>query len=245
MGENWMVERLEQAIRGALGDKSIPLKFVSHGGFKLDDKESSSLLQEEIIKHEIGFLVIDALAEIMDGDENKKEDTLPVFTRLRRIANETNTSILVLHNSNKKGGYRGSSSIKAAVDLMVRVEGDEESKFLDYFTEKNRHGKKMVWAAKSVWTDDKSQFYLEERESLIGKKRPSQSQEYVLRFLRENGPSTVPEIMASADTCSDKAAKGAVYSLARDEIIYRTNPGVSGPGNAAIYDSKDREEDES
>lgn len=221
------------------------MKFVSHAGFKLDDKESSSLLQEEIIQHNIGFMVIDALAEIMDGDENKKEDTLPVFSRLRKIANDTDTSILVLHNSNKKGGYRGSSAIKAAVDLMVRVEGDEESKFLDYVTEKNRHGKKLLWSAKSVWTDDKSQFYLEERESLIGKKRPSPSQEYVLRFLKENGPSSIADIMASADTCSETAARGAVYSLAREERIYRTNPGVSGPGNPAIYDLKNKDEDES
>lgn len=45
----------------------------------------------------------------------------------------------------------------------------------------------------------------------------------------------VDDIENNADTCSPRAARSAIYSLARGGDVYRTNPGLAGKGVKAIY----------
>jgi RecA-family ATPase len=72
-------------------------------------------------------VIVDALADVMPGrDENAVKDTAPIFLTLRKIAEETQCAIIVIHHSNKTGGYRGSSAIKGAIDLLLSVEKKNE-----------------------------------------------------------------------------------------------------------------------
>jgi hypothetical protein len=234
-GERRFTRRLGDAIRGELCDHKSPISFVSLAGFKLDGDNDPILIQALIEQTGAKLVIFDALADLMDGDENDKKDVQPVFNHLRKIAEATNSAILVIHHSNKAGGYRGSSAIKGSVDLMVQVTSENGSNRVNFLTEKNRDGERATWAASAIWAEN--QFYLQLAEKQDQPKQLNKSQEYVIRYLIEHGASPLPDIMDAADTCSDNAAKLAVYSLADLRKVRRTNPGT----RPAIYELTEKE----
>ncbi len=233
-GEDEISTRAAFCIRGALADESAELRYISLAAFHLDDPHDEAVLTNEILLQRAGLVILDALADLMIGDENTKQDTQPVFNALRRIAEKTGAAILVIHHANKQGGHRGSSVIKDAPDILLRVESDPESNFINFKTEKNRKGKAIKWAMLATWTEDR--FYLSPADTQEKTKALSKSQEYVIRYLTERGESPLPAIVGGADTCSPEAARKAVYNLADLRKIYRTNPGETGQGVTAIYD---------
>lgn len=233
-GEKRLGLRLGQILRGALADENAMLSYVSLAQFHLNESRDVDALQNLILDEGAELVVIDALADIMSGDENSKEDVQPVMNSLRKIAETTNAAIVVIHHSNKLGGYRGSSAIKAAVDFMVLVTSDDGSQFINFKSEKNRDGEAKSWTARAVWVGDGDQFYLESAQELPKVKPLSKSQKYVLDYLAKNGESELPAIMSAADVCSSMTARDAVYDLAGMGKIYRTNPGA--PKNSpAVY----------
>lgn len=234
-GERRFCRRLSLAIRGELGDETIPFEFVSLAGFKLDDPNDAMLVKALIEETGAGLVFIDALADIMDGDENAKKDTQPVFAALRKIADQTNAAIVIIHHSNKAGDYRGSSAIKGAVDLMIEVKSDDGSRFVQFKTTKERDIERISWAAEAVWTED--QFYLSATEN---QEKPfySKSESYVIRFLQEHQTAGIDEIMDHADTCTSNAARAAVYTLTNKGLLKRTDSG--GRGQKAIYAFTDK-----
>jgi len=201
----------------------------------LDDKTDPVILQTLIEGIGAKLVIIDALTDILSGDENSKEDTQPVFTQLRRIADRTGAAIILIHHCNRAGGYRGSSAIKGAVDLMVKVESEDGQNIINFFTEKNRDGDPQKWAALATWLEQEETFTLRRLEMTI-EPHYSKSQVYVLGFLADKeGTATLTEIMGAADSCSPNAARQAVYSLVSLGKVYRTNPAASGQGTEAIY----------
>jgi len=221
-GERRFTRRLGEAIRGELCDTSSPIYYVCLAGFKLDDLNDPVLIQALLIEQTGARLVIfDALADLMDGDENSKQDTQPVFNALRKMSEATDSAILIIHHSNKAGGYRGSSAIKGSVDLMVQVQSENGSPFINFQSEKNRDGDKAAWAAEAIWTED--EFYLKPSD-----RRPTESRErelYVIKYLTDHGPSFLTDLMAAADTCTPGGAKQGLYALAKHGKVKRTNPG--------------------
>lgn len=231
-GEKRLSLRIGQALRGALADGNAMLSYVSLPQFHINDPRDVDALQTLILDEGAELVIIDALADIMAGDENSKEDVQPVMNSLRKIAETTNAALVVIHHSNKMGGYRGSSAIKAAVDLMVLITSDDGGSFVNFKSEKNRDGLAMSWAARAVWVGD--QFYLESAEPAPKVKPLKGSEEYVLDYLSKNGPSELPAIMSAADVCAPDTARAAVYALAKLGRIYRTNQ--DAPKNApAVY----------
>lgn len=235
VGERWLSLRLAEVLRGASAEEDIPFEYISFAGFKLDNPNDVKLLETLIIERGIGLVIFDALADVMTGDENSKQDVQPVFNALRTLAEKTNAAIIVIHHSNKLGGYRGSSVIKGAVDLMVLVQSKDGSEFIEFTTEKNRYDKPTKWATKGTWLKDPDRFYLTEAEVLPKSKRIPKSQQYVLDYLKEHGPSSLKKIAADAEACSPQTATRAVYDLADEKKIKRTNVGEYGQGVEAIY----------
>jgi len=175
----------------------------------------------------------------MDGDENSKKDVQPVFNKLRTIAENTGAAIVIIHHSNKQGGYRGSSAIKGNIEAMIQVEYQEKSKQITFTSEKNRDGKKIEFAAIPHWEEDK--FYLTpakvEKEEYYSK-----AERFVLSYLKENGASPIPNIMAAADICSPQSARQAVYSLTGKKKIYRVDSREKG--STATYGLASYENDD-
>jgi hypothetical protein len=207
---------------------------VCLASFNLDNGTDQGILQALIEETEAGLVIIDALADITAGDENSKQDTQPVFNALRKIADKTGAAIVVIHHSNKLGGYRGSSAIKGAVDLMIKVEKEENNNIIHFSTEKNRDGGQQKWSAKAAWENDT--FTLVLADGIQGVKL-SAAESYVLQLLEnKGGPASLSLIMGSADVCTESTAKKAVYSLVKKGKIYRMNSSESGQGIEAIYD---------
>lgn len=237
-GERRLLRRLGEALRGEELGPETRVSFVSLAGFKLDIPNDTELLRTLIESEGAGLVVIDALADIMNGDENSKQDTQPIFTALRKIAEETNAAIIVIHHSNKAGGYRGSTAIKGAVDLMVQVESENGKNVITFRSEKARDELPQEWSAVATWIKDEEhgdRFILRpcENERSV---HYSKAESYVLRYLEEHGASEKPAIMGAADTCSPKSAQLAVYSLTSKGKICRTNPAERGRGVSAVYD---------
>jgi hypothetical protein len=235
-GDTRMSIRMGDTLRGLQTDSSCPVYFISLGGFNLfKNAGDEALLRSYIQETGAGLVIIDALADIMaGGDENSVKDTQPVFAALKRISEETTAAILILHHTNRQDKYRGSSAIPGAVDVMLLIESDEDSKFINFKSEKNRDGLPIKFSAEAHWEEDK--FYLTPSVNMARGKSYNTAQNYVIRFLTEHGASSKHDIQASADSCSPRAAGDAIYTLVAEGKIRRTNPGVTGKGSFAIYE---------
>jgi hypothetical protein len=235
-GEKRLSLRMAAALRGELAGEDTPIEFICLAGFKLDDLNDIVVLKSIIQERGAGVIILDALADVMTGDENSKQDTQPIFNRLRMIAEETGTAIIIIHHSNKLGGYRGSSAIKGAVDLMILIESKNGNDYIDFTSEKNRDGEAFKWAAKAAWLMDPERFHLTAREPLEKLKPLPPSQDGVIRYLKGHGPAKMSVIMGAADMCEPGTAKKAVYALVQSGKVYRTNPDEQGQGVEAVYD---------
>lgn len=224
-GKRRMLRRLHDALAGEQLGPDTPVYFVSLASFKMDDPADEVVIQGLIEETGARLVIIDALADVMDGDENSKKETQPVFNALRRVAEATDSAIIVIHHANKGGGYRGTSAIKGAVDTLVQVQSETGRNLVVFTSEKTRDGEGKTWAAEAAWTSNT--FNLFPAFAPEHKQRLSKSQAYVIRCL-ESGNKTLSEIMDGADTCSAGAAKKAVYDLVDRKMVERINPGARG-----------------
>ena len=231
-GESEMATRVAFCIRGALAEKTLDLRYISLAAFHLDNPQDEAILTNEILAQGAGFVIFDALADLMLGDENSKQDTQPVFNALRRITEKTGAAIWMIHHANKQKDFRGSSVIKDAPDILIKVESDEDSRFINFKTEKNRKGKSVKWSMYATWAED--QFSLDYSEMQEKSKALSKSQEFVIKYLAENGPSEIISLMGAVDVCTPATAKKAVYDLVKLGKIYRTNPSDSDKVHAVF-----------
>lgn len=234
-GQRRLARRLGDTLRGHDADHATPLYYVSLAAFDFGKAEDVNQLHSLITQTGARFVVIDALADVMPGrDENAVQFVQPVFIALRKVAELTQAAIVIIHHSNKAGGYRGSTAIKGAVDLMLQVESQPESPNIDFKTEKARDTEPLSFAAIAHFEAER--FYLS--ESVGGPSiKLGGAQEFVIRFLSANNNAAMEDITGHADTCSPEAARRAVYSLAGDKVGYvvRTDDGGLGRGLKATY----------
>jgi hypothetical protein len=228
-GEDRLSRRINLALRGELvQNEKIPIKSVSLAQFNLlktpdDIRELTSL----ILSVDASLVIIDALSDIMaGGDENSVKDTQPVCMALRRIADFTKTAIILIHHVNKNGDYRGSSAIPGAVDTMLLIESAVDSNIISFKSEKVRDGEAVQFAAAANWTTD--QFYLMEAD-YKKKKHLTNSEIFILNFLKDNGTSTIKDLCAfSGDLYTLNTLRSAVKSLISEKMIERINKNEKG-----------------
>jgi hypothetical protein len=208
------------------------IDYISLEQVKLDNTSDVIDLLNFIKVHNYELILIDALADVMDGDENSKEHVQPVFNNLRKIAEETGAVVMIIHHSNKMGGYRGSSAIKGSVDLMIEITSSNGSNIIKFTSQKERDIERITFSAKAIWEDDK--FYLQpldlddEIESL------SEGEHLVYRLL-EKHDLFVKEIESKGNEQNFTAAgiATAINLLTKKGLIQRTNDG--GRGKPAKY----------
>lgn len=231
-GRRRILRRMGKVLRAVNGNASTPLHCVSLNRFDLRDAPSANQLAGLIIQLQARLVIIDALADIMPGaDENAVRDVLPAMQALRQIAELTGAALVVIHHTNKSDGYRGSTAIKGAVENLIKVKKDENR--LTFTFEKARDAEVTEFAAVMNFDDDR--FYLTPSEAHTGF-RLSAAMRYVLAYLSEHGASAMDDIMGGADVCSEESARKAVYQLARQNLIERTdNGGKGGRGQSAVY----------
>ena len=240
-GDHRMKKRIGSIMRARSAEADIELFWTTLEGFSAREPADLMAIENAIIRTRAGFVIVDALADIALGaDENSVRDMQPVFHGLRQIAERTRAAIAMIHHANKTGGYRGSSAILGAVDLALLVESKEDSPTVDITTAKARDISFVKLAANITFEPDWIGVSNAPIKDAV--KHLSKSEEYVLRFLRAHGESLRSEIMKHADTCSDTAARQAIYTLVVKGMVMRVDDG--GPGEAATFGLTPFQEDE-
>jgi hypothetical protein len=223
---------LGETMRGHGAGPDTPIYYVSLACFNLCDEADLNELQTLIVGSGAGLVFIDAMADIMLGaDENSVSDVQPVFHGLRRVAAATGAAIVLLHHANKAGGYRGSTALLGAVDLLLMVESKAESLNINFECAKARDFEPHKFAATAHFLPD--MFNLAAMPAIAKGEYLSKSERYVMRYLEEHGDSPLTDIMDHADVCAPTTARSAVYALADKGRIERKDAG--GPGRGAVY----------
>ena len=84
---------------------------------RLEDPAALLRLANTIKGERLDLAILDTLRELHDQPENDSDAMGPLLRPIRQIAHETNCTILTNHHMNRANGSRGSTAIKAAMDL--------------------------------------------------------------------------------------------------------------------------------
>ncbi len=229
--------RLGNCMRGHEAGPDTPIAFTTLAGITLSTDAGMEQLSQIIDETKAQFIIIDALQDLTRGmDENSGQELVPVMHRLRRIAEKHHCAIWVIHHLNKAGAYRGHSSIKDQVDVMLKCESATESSLIEFVPEKSRDCLIVPFAAQAHF--DLGRFWLSDADPKKELKKWSRPQSYVLDYLKAQPESTgtMTDIMEKADRCSAQSARQAVYTLASMGLLERIDSG--GRGVVATYKLK-------
>ena len=232
-GDKRLLRRLGEILRGSLIDDPSNIDYISLERLKLDNLNDTMDLTDFINQNSYELIVIDALSEVMDGDENSKKDVQPVFDNLKQIVKHTDATIFLIHHPNKMGGYRGSSAIKGNVDLMVEVVSQDGNEIIKFSTMKERDIEKTSFMAKAIWEGD--QFYLQPLGFEDQIETLSETEQYVIETIKESGELFINdiEVKGKKENFTASGIRQAIKNLVKNNLIVRTNPG--GRGKPAKY----------
>ena len=228
-GRRRIMRRLGDVLRGHNADDSTPVSCVSLAAFDFGKPDDIGELYNLIIASQSQLIIVDALADVMPGrDENAVKDVQPIFLALRRIAEETQTAIIIIHHANKGGTYRGSTAIKGALDLLLSVESKTGTNEITFKTEKARDTTASSFGASAVFMPDSFSLSASETSTTSTSQIFGKGERYIFRYLLANGEDTVKNISDNADTCASGTARNCIYFLADKGFIERTDVGAKG-----------------
>jgi len=242
-GNKSVLRRLGAAMRGHEANADLNVSFITLEHIDMRQPDDIEAIEALIIQIGARLVIIDALADIMPGgDENAVQFVQPVFMALRGIAERTNACILVVHHTAKAGGYRGSSAMDGAIDVMLMIESEPESKTITFKTAKVRDILPQEFKATANFEtlpDSTEVYKFNLSPGTTGNDpeviRLSDSQEFVISYLDAHQTATIAEIMDAADTCSPTTARLALYALAKERIGIVSRVDAGGRGIDAIY----------
>lgn len=221
-GEDEIDDRLKQVLAGLGYPPSQKFYYASYAGLLLDDPGDFEKIKSLIELTGAKLVIFDSLQDFMTGDENSKQDTQPIFTALKKLINQTGAAILVQHHSGKSGDYRGSTTIKGNVDLMLEIKSADDSNLITFQSKKNRKGTPIKFTAEAEWWNDTFTLKTSTQQAAHPM---SKAEDYVIRFFTDHPDSTVKDCEDNADVCSAGTAHNTLYNMAARGELRRTNPG--------------------
>jgi len=231
-----MNRRLRELAKGRGASEATPIWYTCLDMFNALSAGDIVEVDQLMTRIKPVLVVIDALADVMPGgDENSVKDTHPVFQNLRALAEKHHSAFVVIHHSNKTGGYRGSSAIQGAVDLMLMVESEAVSPTVTFTTVKARDTEPQSFMALIKFDGNAGEVTLSLIRGVVGASQSSKAEVYVIKYLEAHGSrAPLKDIRNNADICSGNAAKHAVYTLVERGIIRRCDGGSQS--TAAEYE---------
>lgn len=116
--------RLEAFIRGHGRDRTEVLSnihYLAQTETSLSDPRWRRHLAEEVMRLDVGFLILDPLAELLGVDENNNSEVRPLIKYFRFLANLTGAAIAIVHHAGKASAekrqvdrIRGASAVASA-----------------------------------------------------------------------------------------------------------------------------------
>ena len=219
MGER-MLERRIRYVCDGLGVKpeKMNLFYIAMPGYNFS--QPGDVLEFKKVIQSVGakFVIVDALSDVMTGDENSKKDVQIVFNNLKQIRID-GVNLFILHHSVKdNSNYRGSTAIKSNVDNLINFDSSSNTDAFTVKFDKTRDGKLEPISGIKIW--DEGKFTIELRD------RYNPTETFVLRLLEKKGEQTRKEIYAAGkkESISEGSLKNAISSLSNIGKIYRTNP---------------------
>ncbi len=236
-GERWMKKRVSMVLNSPDLDSEVPCWFISDGLFNLTTEEGLKAFRDAVLDCGAGLVVIDAMVDIMTGkDENRASDGVqPVLRGLRRIAHEAHCAIAMIHHTKKdnRRKYRGTNAIEGGVDNMILVQSEDGESLVTLSCERAKNSAHFAPFAAYAHITSES-FTLESTGVPAQTARLGKAQQYVLKYLKVHGPSSVRDIMSNATGCKPNGAKEATYNMAR-EGIYVCSKEDDPEDPAALY----------
>lgn len=223
--------RLHAALLARGATHLSPFHFMCLPTYDLRNADESGDLLRSAESCAAGLIIIDALADVMrGGDENSVLSILPVFNNLRRISEECRAAVIVLHHTNKSGFFRGSSSISAAVDLMLHIHSPAASPLIRLTPLKSRDSLPLPFSARAHFEPDR--FYLTPTDETFAEKLTPREQE-IVDYLQVHGESSSRQLMHQLDFTSS-AIRRVISELMAKRQITRVDGGKQG--QKATYD---------
>jgi hypothetical protein len=232
---------LWQVFNAHDADAGIPVHWITLS--RVDVRDDAYIDRLSILYSLLNpvLVVFDALVDITPGaDENKVVDMRPAMEGLRRLADRHATCNLVIHHSNKVGGYRGSSVIRDLVDTMVTLDGEAGSSLLKFTIDKSRDGvsKQAFCAALDIATTGDhaklSAVGITTQQEPPKDTRPP-ADRYILAYMAGHTHVTTRELQEHReDKLTQYSVEHGIDRLRKEYLIRRSDNG--GRGVEATYD---------
>lgn len=234
-GYNRFSARVRSVLKGHQADETTPFHYVCLGSYNLRDPEDAEQLTNRAFSHESGLIIIDTLAGVMrGGDENSVASVQPVLYHLRRLAEYTRSAVLLLHHTNKLGAFRGSSSISAAMDLMLEVQSPPHETLIQFTALKSRHEIPPPFAARAHFDtspEGDPLFHLTPSDETFAEK-PEMSKRTVasaiLDYLVDNQEADTEQLFAHLDDVSLGTIRNTLHQLKLSGLVERSDRGNMG-----------------
>ncbi len=126
-----MWNRFNSVLHAHDSEWGAPLAYTSIAGYNLRHPADAEELIRRALSIKAGLIIIDALPDLMPSSDGSSTSMQPVLFNLRRMAETCNAAVVVIHHNNREGGYRGSSSISASVDLMLSVSSQSNDTLIE------------------------------------------------------------------------------------------------------------------
>lgn len=226
-GRRTLLDRMEAAVKGESQDKNIPLYYLSLSAFNfLKNEKDIDFLQKYIIETHSKLIFIDAFDDVMSGgDENSVKDNQPVLIQLRRVCEETNSAIILLHHTNKRGDIRGSTSIPGSLNTALKITSENNSSRISFTTDKMRDSKTFTKDAEIFYVDKNNDFSELESFYIIEDTTPfedkiNDTQKEILDYMKSNNNELIVKSFLDSVTKEKQSSyKKAIYNLRDHNII--------------------------
>lgn len=239
--------RFAAALKAHNAPWGLPLHAISLGGFDLRDPADAERLTNRALSHGSGLIIIDALANLMRGaTDSSLASVQPVLFRLRRLAEQTQSAVLVLHHANKEGDFRGSSGIAASADLMLMAHSQPTSSYVELRTIKARFYAPLPFAATADFTpaaDGSPRVIFHptqlDPDGLTAQPPASGAQPSaalaILTYLSQHPSATRQAITSQLNAFSPTTIRSVLHQLNASGLIKRSDP--AGKGTPATYET--------
>lgn len=224
----------------------VALDISSLAGVNLTDPGWLIVLENELTKGNYHVVALDALVDVTAGaDENAAQELQPVFSELKQMAARYHVSFVILHHTSKgTGEYRGSTSIRAAMDVAIKVVSRHEDPYMNISFDKGRDFRASEFGAKLEVDMDAYSATLVSTEVQKKKPRYTGAQSFVITYLTKIKEARRMEIVKATKDYTKDNINRAVRSLIESGTIEAFNPdGKKGNEMIRLSEAMDHEAD--